>query len=234
MVNIKQGGTRRQKMAERSQQQLNLHFSGVAEEWIWHRSRNDGFTTIPRSLPLAMQAIDAQSKGQPAGHTLFCLWARSPDNAVITIENPATIASETGFVGNRAVDTWRKRMKKLRELWFIQTKEGPTGEFHYVLLINPNAAMQWLHENNLVQPGLYARFVDRLADIGALGELEKASSVWKKRAKANADAAAAAKKAAEEAAATEKAISAPAGKVPAPPRSKSTTKTKKIIKKTVK
>ena len=191
MATGKQATVKRLNMAERAQQQMELHFPGVAPAWIWRRKTNDGFTTLPRTLPLIMQAIDAQTKGQPAGHVLFCLWARSPDHPLVTIENPATFASEAGFAGERAVDTWRKRMKRLRDLWLIQTKPGPSGEFHYVLLINPNAAMEWMRGQKWVQDGLYGRFIDRLIEVGGFGEIEQVREIWKKQAEAAALAAAA-------------------------------------------
>lgn len=172
MANQKQAATKRLKMSERAQQQLDLHFPGFPSQWLWRRKTNDGFTTLPRTLPLVMQAVDAQSKGQPAGHTLFCLWARSPDHPLVTIENPATFASEAGFYGERAVDTWRRRMKRLRELNLIQSKAGPSGDFHFVLLLNPNAAMEWMRAKGFVQDGLYGRFLDRLIEVGGYGELE--------------------------------------------------------------
>ena len=178
MANQKQAATKRLKMAERAQQQLDLHFPGYPSEWLWRRKTNDGFTTLPRTLPLVMQAVDAQSKGQPAGHTLFCLWARSPDHPLVTIENPATFASEAGFYGERAVDTWRRRMKRLRELNLIHSKPGPTGDFHFVLLLNPNAAMEWMRGSGLVQDGLYGRFLDRLIAVGGYGELEMIRGYW--------------------------------------------------------
>lgn len=172
MANGRQATAKRMKMAERSQQQMDLHFPNFSSTWLWHRKTNDGFTTVPRTLPIAMQAADAQSKGHPPGHTLFCLWARSPDNPVIIIENPATFAAEAGFIGERAVDTWRKRMKRLRELLFIQTKKGASGEFHYVLLVNPNAAVEWMRSHGWVQDELYGRFIDRVSEVGAYGEIE--------------------------------------------------------------
>jgi len=189
MANGRQSTAKRMKMAERSQKQMELHFPGFHPNFLWHRKKNDGFTTIPRTLPIIIQAIDMQSKGQPAGYTLFCLWARAPDNPVIVIENPATFAAEAGFIGERAVDTWRKRMKKLRELLMIQTKPGPSGEFHYVLLVNPNAALEWMRSGGLVQDGIYARFIDRLMEVGAYGEIEAVHEVWAAD-KAKADAAA--------------------------------------------
>lgn len=178
MLNAKQSTSKRMKMAERAQQQMDLHFPNVPTPWLWHRKTNDGYISIPRTMPIAMQAIDAQSKGQPAGHTLFSLWARSPDHPVLTIENPSTFAAEAGFLGERAVDTWRRRMRKLRELYFIQSKAGPSGEFHYVLLLNPNAAIEGLWTSKLIQSGLYSRFVDRLAEIGAFRDLEAVREYW--------------------------------------------------------
>lgn len=125
-----------------------------------------------------MQAIDDQSKGQPAGHTLFCLWARSPDHPLVIIENPATFAAEAGFSGERAVDTWRRRMKRLQELKFISAKKGPAGDFSYVLLQNPNVALEWMRQTGLVQDELYGRFLVRVTDVGGLGEVEAIRAVW--------------------------------------------------------
>lgn len=178
MPNQKQATTRRLRMSERAQQLLDLHFPNIPPQWLWRRKTNDGFTTLPRTLPLVMQAVDAQCKGQPAGHTLFCLWARSPDHPLVKIENPATFAAEAGFSGERAVDTWRRRMKRLRDLNLIVPKEGPSGDFHYVLLLNPNAAMECLRTQNLIQDGLYGRFIDRLTEVGGSGEIEAIRTYW--------------------------------------------------------
>mgnify|MGYP005750690911 CR=1 FL=1 len=181
MANQKQAATKRLKMSERAQQQLDLHFPSWPAQLLWRRKTNDGFTTLPRTLPLVMQAVDDQTKGQPAGHTLFCLWARSPDHPLVTIEAPAVFASEAGFEGERLVDTWRRRMRKLQELKLIHAKRGPSGEFHYVLLLNPNAAMEQMYQAGLVRTGLYARFLDRLMEIGGYGELEAFRKWWEEQ-----------------------------------------------------
>ncbi|HGM6730598.1 TPA: hypothetical protein ACKQBZ_001681 [Stenotrophomonas maltophilia] len=181
MATQKQSGTKRLKMSERAQQQLNLHFPNFAPQWLWRRKTNDGFTTIPRTLPIAMQAIDDQSKGQPAGHTLLGLWSRAPDNPLISIENPATFAAEAGFSGERAVDTWRRRMKRLRELCFIMTKPGPSGDLHFVLLLNPNVAVELMRTRGQVQDGLYGRFLDRLIEVGGYGEIEAIRAFWQEQ-----------------------------------------------------
>ena len=178
MVNVKQAGAKRLKMSERAQQQLELHFPGWDQMWLWQRKVNDGYTTVPRTLPYVMQAIDDQSKGQPAGHTLFCLWARSPDHPLIIIENPTTFAAEAVFSGERAVHTWRRRMKRLVELKLIAAKKGPAGDFSYVLLQNPNVAMEWMRQNGLVQDDLYSRFLTRVTDVGGFREIEAIRAAW--------------------------------------------------------
>lgn len=192
MANAKQAKTRRLKMAERAAALQQHHFPGIAEQCIWHRTTNDGFTTVPRALPIAMQAVDEQSKGQPAGHVLFCLWCRAPDHPLVTIENPATFAAEAGFSGPRAVDTWRRRMKTLRELQFLLSKPGASGEFHYVMLLNPNTAVEAMRVGGKVQDGLYGRFLERIADIGAMSDIEGIHSLWQQQQAAMAAAAAAA------------------------------------------
>lgn len=170
-------------MAERAAAQMALHFPSAPDVWIWHGNKNDGYSTIPRTLPIAMQVIDSMSKGQPAGHTLFCLWARSPDHPLITIENPATFAGEAGFSGVRAVDTWRRRMKILLNLRFIEAKPGTSGAFHYVLLLNPNAAVEKMRAEGQIQDGLYARFIDRVAEVGAMGDVEALHEYWEGQAR---------------------------------------------------
>jgi hypothetical protein len=186
-------------MSERAQQQLALHFPDVPETLLWRRKSNDGFTTVPRPLPIAMQAIDESSKGAPAGHALFCLWARAPDNPLVKVENPATFAAETGFTGERATDTWRKRIRRLRELGFIRTKPGPSGEFHFILLLNPNIAVELMRRKALVQDGLYGRFIERIADVGAAGDWPAHEEVLETAAKAKSAKAAPAKSSAKKA-----------------------------------
>ena len=178
MATAKQAKVKRLNMAERAQQQMELHFPGYPKVWLWQRKVNDGYTTLPRTLPIAMQAIDDATKGRPAGHNLFCLWARSPDHPLLVIENPATYASEAGFSGERAVDTWRKRMKQLVELKFISCVPGPSGDFHYVLLLNPNAAVENLYAAGKIQRALYARFLDRVNEIGAQQDIAALREYW--------------------------------------------------------
>jgi len=172
MASVKQSSKKRLSRKERAERQMQELFFDTQRELIWTRTTNDGYSTIPRTFPIVMQAIDHQSKGTPAGHTLFCLWARSPDHPLVTIENPAIFAHEAGFSGERAVHTWRQKMKKLEELNFIMSVKGASGDYHYVLLLNPNVAVERMHQKGLVQRELYIRFKDYLGDIGALSDID--------------------------------------------------------------
>jgi hypothetical protein len=62
-------------------------------------------------------------------------------------------------------------MRSLRDLGFIESKKGPSGDFHYVLLLNPNVAIEVLRRQGKVQDGLYGRFRERLIDIGAQSDI---------------------------------------------------------------
>jgi hypothetical protein len=202
-MNVKQVRAKRLNMAERAEQQMQLLFSDIHTAWIWKRKINHGYTTIPRTMPLVMQVIDNLTKGSPAGHTLLCLWMRAPDHPMLVIENPSTFAAEAGFVGQRAVDTWRKRMKHLAELQFIRAKKGPSGDYHYVLLLNPNAIVALLNRQQKVQTELYGRFITRVDEVGATSELDPIRAAWAEedRQKAILEAEAKAKAEAEAAAA---------------------------------
>ncbi|WP_109316510.1 hypothetical protein [Pseudovibrio ascidiaceicola] len=178
MANGRQAKTKRLNMVERAQQQMDLHFPGTDPRYMWHRKNNDGYSTVPRTMPIVMQAVDQASKGTPPGHVLFSLWARSPDHPLLMIENQTTFAVEAGFSGERAVDTWRKRMRKLRDLSMIMTKKGASGDFHYVLLLNPNTGVEYMYRQGLVSADLYGRFIDRMAEIGAYGEIEGIQELW--------------------------------------------------------
>jgi len=74
------------------------------------------------------------------------------------------------------------------------------------MLTNPNAAVEWMRDSGKVQDGLYGRFIERLPEIGAYGDIEAVRAYWH---------ALAAKAAAEAEAA--KQVNVPAPPPPPPP-----------------
>ena len=60
MANGKQATAKRMKMAERAQQQMDIHFPNAPRVFLWHRKTNDGYTvsallTPPLTMAEAMR-----------------------------------------------------------------------------------------------------------------------------------------------------------------------------------
>jgi hypothetical protein len=144
------------------------HWPDIDEDDLWLRNDTAGFTTIPRGLSLVMRIMDALSPKKPLANTYSTLWCYSWDEMTITIQKPRQMALESGFTGQRAEYTWLERMKKLEELGFIRSKEGVSGIFHYVLILNPYYVVKNLNDDERydVPAILYNTLVDRIDEIG--------------------------------------------------------------------
>ena len=136
------------------------------EQMLWNRKSVSGFTTIPRTMPLIMNIIDALTKNKPAGSAYFVMWCRTFDHSLLVIDNPMTLAVEAGFSGERALSTWKDRMRSLVELGFIDAKEGPSGPYHYVLLFNPHKVVWDL--KGKIQESTFRQLQTRAIEIGGL------------------------------------------------------------------
>lgn len=136
---------------------------------LWHRKRNDGFITIPRTMPLIISIIDDLTKGGPAGMTYAELWCRSFDEMYVSLSKSKEMAFCSGFVGQRAERTWAEKIRKLAELGFIKIKGGQAGQLSHALIMNPYLVIKKMYQDG--QPGLsrdkYDALVERAIEIGA-------------------------------------------------------------------
>lgn len=164
-MNVTRLAARRRTMSERAKQLREEFWPEVGDDELWHRKRNDGYATIPRTLAIVMAVIDSLTKNKPAGGVYLVLWCRAWDQPMLTIDNPSVFAAETGFSGERALATWRQRMKTLKDLGFIDSKPGASGDYHYVLILNPHLVARKLKAK--IQSGLYMRLYERGQEIGA-------------------------------------------------------------------
>lgn len=165
-MNEVQKKKRKSKMDVIAEKLQKEFWSDIQDEDLWDSSRNNGYAPIPRTMPLIMNIIDDLSKNQPAGRAYFVLWCyRRPESSLITIENPSVFAAETGFSGERALTTWKQRMRKLQELGFIDAKEGSSGAFHYVLILNPHIVIRKLKD--IIQESCFRQIYNRTLEIGA-------------------------------------------------------------------
>lgn len=141
---------------------------GVENDRLWYRKDRDGFASVPRTMPLMMSIMDELSgKGFPVGQTYLEMWCRLFDECFLTLNRPEELAYHSGFSGQRAVRTWRDRVRRLRDLGFIDVKSGPLGEFSYALFWNPYHVIRKHYEDGGVLEAKWRALVVRANEIGA-------------------------------------------------------------------
>ncbi|MFA5912017.1 MAG: hypothetical protein WC830_00520 [Burkholderiales bacterium] len=148
-----------------------------AHLWLLDEKTRKGFAQIPRILPLLMNIISDVSKrvsgkSVPAGRTYLVLWCRVFSEGFVKIDSEAAAALEAGYSGERNVTTWREHVRVLKELGFIDFKEGPSGPTQYILLFNPYAVVKELHAKRWLPQNQYTALFQRATDIGAGSELK--------------------------------------------------------------
>jgi hypothetical protein len=146
----------------------DLHWPGMTT-WLWHRTANKGFTTIPKTFPLILKILDEMTKGAPVSSTYLTLWCNTWDNSFVVLNKHGDMANASGFGGQRGEHTWATRMKKLQELDFIDIKGGKSGPMSNAIIWNPHFVLRWHHHNKT--PGLteasYNALVETALEVGA-------------------------------------------------------------------
>jgi len=155
-----------------AQRQLNLReklWPALDKKTLWLRKERAGFTTVPRTMPLIMSIIDSMSKGKPLSSTYLELWCRAHDECLVTLTRQEELAFHAGFSGQRALTTWRDRVRTLAELGFIETKPGPSGNLSYALILNPYQIIKKHHSktHSGITEAAYNALQQRAIDIGA-------------------------------------------------------------------
>ena len=172
LINILSDMPQRKPRKKIAQRQLELRarlWPEHHEGFIWQRKKHDGFSTIPRTMPLIMSILDDLSEGHPVSSTYLELWCRAFDECFVTLYKPREMAFHAGHTGQRGERTWRSRMKKLGELGFIDIKAGASGEMSYALIINPYLVIRKLMQEK--HPGIrvdkYNALMERAGEISA-------------------------------------------------------------------
>jgi hypothetical protein len=180
-LNVKQTKMRRNKAKEDNLKMRNHLWPDldVSRLWLREDKTRKGYTTLPRPMPLFINLISDVSKhvtdgkAVPAGKAYLVLWCRVFDEGFLKIDSEAIAALEAGYAGERNVTTWREHMRVLRDLGFIDSKEGPAGPFQYILIFNPYYAAKALNKKGWVQQTTYTALFQRATDIGAIDFLEE-------------------------------------------------------------
>jgi hypothetical protein len=120
-------------------------------------------------MPLILNIMDALSKGKPVSSAYLELWCRTFDECFVTVNKAEEMTFHSGFTGQRAVTTWKDRVRILAELKFIDIKSGPSGAISYVLIWNPYKVIKMHHEQGHLGLGqdAYNALMARAVEIGA-------------------------------------------------------------------
>lgn len=142
-----------------------------SEKLIWTRKSHDGFTTIPRLLPLIASLAKKLAKGSDGdpSSVYYELWARSTDEGILQIKDEQECAYAAGYLGARAHRTWKERMGTLVELGLVKARASGNREYATILLINPLLAAAQLRadKRKKVPDEWWTAFQSRADEVGA-------------------------------------------------------------------
>lgn len=157
----------RKKASERRRDLRQRLWPDLMDEHLWIRTQKTGFTTIPRTMPLLMRIMDTLAgKGTPVSMPYLTLWCWTFDEAIVEIRHPKQFAYESGFSGPRAESLWKGRMRRLEELGLIRAKPGLSGDYHYVVLLNPILVIE-RHYADRANDVAFSTLLGRLTEVGA-------------------------------------------------------------------
>ena len=142
-----------------------------ADKLVWSRQVEDGFVTIPRTLPLIATLIKRLSeKGADGSRVYLDLWGRVFDQGLVEVNDEKEFALCAGVADNtRTIRAWQERMRELEELGFIITAPSASRKYGFVLLLHPHAVVHLIHQDNPHRiPGWWLDlYRDRVDKIGA-------------------------------------------------------------------
>lgn len=168
MITQKQVKKRASKMSTRTLELRKRLWPELDESLLWTRTKQHGFTTLPRTMPHILEIMDDMAgKGVPVSKVYLSLWCRVFDESLVEIKSYPDLAYEAGFNGQRAVTTWKQRMASLVELGFILAEAGTAGEYDYILLLNPYPIIKTHYEDGKIQKQKYISLFTRAQEVGA-------------------------------------------------------------------
>lgn len=158
------------KVAIRRQELRDNLWPGEGDK-LWHRSTEDGYSTIPRTLPLVMTLIDQlKDKGRDISRVYFDLWCRQIDDSFVEVTDEESFAYSSGFTTTgRNVRSWRERIEMLRDLGFISVQPNGSRKYGYILLHHPHRVVLELKAQGKINVGdpWWGAFSKRASEIGA-------------------------------------------------------------------
>lgn len=149
----------------------DAHFP-MADKSIWLKS-SGSWAAMPKTLLLIAQLVGAVEKDSLLAPTLIGLWLSTYDDGYVAVGSEGYLAVECGFTqkqNNRRIFEWRKRVKRLDELHFVELEAKERLAISHILIKDPHDAILEMHRagrfNNPSFDELRERLGDRALDVG--------------------------------------------------------------------
>ncbi len=149
----------------------DAHFP-KADQSIWQKS-SGSWAAMPKTLLLIAQLVGAVEKDSLLTLTLIGLWLSTYDDGYVAVGSEGNLAVECGFTqkqNNRRIHEWRKRVKRLHELHFVELEAKERLAISHILIMDPHDAILEMHKagrfNNSNFTDLRERLGDRALDVG--------------------------------------------------------------------
>jgi len=143
---------------------------GVKDTQLWNRKQQDGYTTMPRTMPLILSILDSLTpKGFPVAGVYLDLWCRVFDESFVVLNRPEDMAFTSGFTGQRRLQAWRKRLDLLQKLGFIKLAEGSNGKYSFALILNPHLVILSIRRKDIsrIPKNLFNVLAERAREVKA-------------------------------------------------------------------
>jgi hypothetical protein len=140
----------------------------LTDDMLWSMDK-EGWVALPRLMPLILSIMDDLSgKGFPVSRTYLELWSRMRiEESFLALNRPEEMAFHAGFEGQRALRTWKDRMKRLANLGFIGVKPGPLRDLSYAVIYNPYHVVKRAYLAGQVHENKWQALVIRANEVSA-------------------------------------------------------------------
>lgn len=168
---------KRRSPVDTAKQYRALHFPAVKDEDVWDRDRG-GWASLPRPIGLVANVVIKEAHktkyqtSSAAGTTYTTVWLHYQGHGMSRIESEPDAALESGYGGERGITTFRRHMRVLKELGFIDFQEETRGRVKWVLIHNPYQVVKQLYGAGYITKMTYSMMLERADAIGVGDEFD--------------------------------------------------------------
>lgn len=169
---------KRKTLTEYAKDIRELHWPTVTDEQVWS-SEAGGFAIVPRTAGMVAEVVirEAHRKmfnaSSAAGTTYMTVWLHSQASGVSRIESEEDASFESGYGGERGVTTFRRHLRTLKQMGFIDFIEESRGRVKWILIFNPYQVVKKLYDDGHLQKQTFRAVSERAMGIGVSHELDE-------------------------------------------------------------